>query len=126
MTFLIKHDVHLFCTHSHSKNPYSQQTVCIDLPLGFSIYSLPVSREGSESAFQKLYSATIDLQLSKGPAFHCQIYNSWMCQTVGMCAYINMRYMWFCVQMLLKVWMHNDQHNKLNSPGVLDTLERMF
>lgn len=56
--------------HSHNELPSSSTgRVGIDLPSGFSIYSLLVSRESREGVFQKLYSATIDLQLNWDPAF---------------------------------------------------------
>lgn len=73
-TFTTKHAVHLFCTRSHNELPSSSTgRVSIDLPSGFSIYSLLVSRESREGVFQKLYSATIDLQLNRDPAFPYQL-----------------------------------------------------
>lgn len=57
-------------------NAFHSRQVVIDLPLGFSIYSLLVSREEGEDVFQKLCSATIDLQLPTDPASLWQICDS--------------------------------------------------
>lgn len=57
-------------------NAFHSRQVVIDLPLGLSIYSLLVSREGGEDVFQKLCSATSDLQLPTDPASLWQIGDS--------------------------------------------------
>ena len=88
--FTIKQPVHLLYTRSHSELPSaSTDRVGIDLPSGFSIYSLLVSRESRDGVFQKLYSATIDLQLNPDPTFFHQICDCQMYQTEGMHAYIH-------------------------------------
>lgn len=78
-----KQAIHHSYIHSQSELPFSSTgRVGIDLPLGFSIYNLLVSRESRESRdgiFQKLYSAIIDLQLNL--AFFYQICDSKMAQT---------------------------------------------
>lgn len=80
--------MHFFYTRSHSEFPSSSTgRGGIDLPSGFSIYSLLVNRESKEGVFQKLYSATIDLQLNRDPAFHHQICDAQTPQTVCMHTY---------------------------------------
>lgn len=78
--------VHYSYTRPQSKLPFSSTgRAGIDLPLGFSIHNLLVSRESRESSegvFQKLYSAIIDLHLN--PAFLYQICDSQMDRTEGM------------------------------------------
>lgn len=62
--------------HTVSFPPHQQAELVLIFPLGFSFYSLLVSRESGEGVFQKLYSATIDLQLKQDPAFLHQICDS--------------------------------------------------